>query len=477
MSRDVSRLCEASLTEAAGALARHEVSSIELTEAMLERIGRFDGHLRSFAAVCAERALRDAQRADEERHRGVRRGVLQGIPIALKDLIYTRGLVTACGSPMLRDWRPGFDATVVKRLRAAGAVLLGKLAMTEYAAAGYHPTALPPRNPWNDRHAPGVSSSGSGVAVAASLCFAALGTDTGGSIRMPAAACGVVGLKPTYGRISRHGVRPLADSLDHVGPMARTVADVAHMLVVVAGRDAADPATLHARVPRYAEPLARSVVGLRVGIDVDYCTEDVEPAVAAAVLESTRVLRDAGAEIVNVSVARVADVARYWLTVTGAEAAVAHQETYPTRSDEYGPVFRSILDVGYQAPAVDYARSVVARREAAAVLAHVFKQVDVFVCPAEPFSAPTWEQFPPQPHTPADRLPWVLRFAAPYNFTGNPTLALPGGFTEQGLPVELQFVGAWGREDTVLRAGHAYEQATDWHLRRPPPNWRSHEPV
>ncbi len=267
---DAETLCFLSLTELAARLRAKELSSVEVTRTILERIRKANPHLHAYLTVTEETAIRSAEQADREIGGGRWRGPLHGVPVAVKDLCWTKGVATTCASRVLRDWRPDANATVVDRLEAAGAVLLGKLNLTEFAVAWYHPDLPTPLNPWGAAIWPGASSSGSGIATAAGLCFASLGTDTGGSIRFPSAACGVVGLKPTWGRVSRYGVFPLGESLDHIGPITRTVADAAAVLAVIAGQDPADETSLTAPVDDYAAALDRGVSGLRVGLDEQF---------------------------------------------------------------------------------------------------------------------------------------------------------------------------------------------------------------
>jgi len=293
-------LCYRTLTDTAGALRRREISPVELARVVLARIDHLEPQLHSYLTVLPERALERASVAERELAAGIDRGLLHGIPIAVKDLCFTKGIPTTCASGVLAGWIPSIDATVVERLEAAGAVLLGKLNMTEFAMSGYAPSLPIPRNPWDPARHTGGSSSGSGVATAAGLCFASLGTDTGGSIRNPSAWCGVVGLKPTYGRVSRHGIFPLGMTLDHVGPMTRSVADAAAVLQVIAGEDANDPTSLAAPVPECSAVLTRGVRGVRIGVDEHYMGEYVHPDVVTALFAALDVLKRLGAAVVPV---------------------------------------------------------------------------------------------------------------------------------------------------------------------------------
>ena len=461
-----SDVCYLTLLDAAAMLRRKELSPVELTQAVLDRIGRIDGRLHSYLAVLPERALEQARRADRELRSGNDRGPLHGIPVAVKDLCSMRGVRTTCASRVLENWTPDEDATVVERLEAAGAVILGKLNLTEFAMSGYAPGLPIPRNPWNLERDVGGSSSGSGVATAAGLCFASLGTDTGGSIRIPSAWCGVVGLKPTYGRVSRHGVFPLAMTLDHVGPITRSVADAATVLDVIAGPDPRDSTTLRDPAPRCAAALAGGVRGLRIGMDDRYAGRNSHPNVIAALSEAMAVLRAEGAEIISVELPPVDEVLDAWCVICAAEALVAHAGTFPARADEYGPTFRSFLQYGAGLRAQDYARAHVLRVEFSRRLQSVFETADVLACPGAFMQPPPAGAIDPySPFSPA--IAPFLRFTAPFNFSGNPTLSVPAGFSADGLPHGMQLVGPLLGEALVCRVGHAYEQATPWRERRP----------
>src|SRR5580704_5813025 len=311
---DPKALCFLTLSDLASALRKREVTSVEATRAVLDRIHRLNPTLRAYLTVLDESALRQAEAADKEIAAGKYRGALHGVPIAVKDLCWTKGVPTTCASKVLRDFRPDANATVVDRFEAAGAVLLGKLHLTEFAMAWYHPEIPTPLNPWDSKLWPGASSSGSGAAVAAGLCYAAIGTDTGGSIRFPSAANGIVGLKPTYGRVSRHGVFPLGESLDHIGPMTRSVADAALVLAAIAGRDPRDDTSLAAPLDDYAAAARSGAFSVRVGFDETYlarASNDVATAIGNAVHELERV----GARIIKVKVPDVDPAIEAWSTM------------------------------------------------------------------------------------------------------------------------------------------------------------------
>ena len=452
------------LTEVATLVERRELSPVELTRHLLQRIEEIDGHLHSYRTVLADRALDQARQAEQEIADGRYRGPLHGIPIAVKDLVYTTGIPTTCGSTLLEDWRPDYDATVVRRLDAAGAVLLGKLHMTEFALRWHHPAWPAPINPWGSNLWAGVSSSGSGVATAAALCYGSLGTDTGGSIRFPAACNGVVGLKPTYGRVSRHGVFPLAASLDNVGPITRSVADAAALLAVLAGHDRHDPTSSRLAVPDYRDSIAGDVKGLSIGVDERFIREGVDPDVSRAVLRAISHLTDLGLVPVEVEVPPTDSLSDAWSAICAADAADAHRATYPSRAGEYGP-FREWLELADLQRGVDYAAAHRRRLELAGEIAGLFENVDLLACPAMPT---------PTPPLGDDGLPIMAegyvrpRFTYPFNFSNSPTLTLPCGFTSDALPIALQLVGPHFAEETLLRVGCAYEQSTQWHTRVPP---------
>jgi len=458
-------LCYLELTELAARLRARQVSPVEATRAVLARIDALDGRLHSYARVTEELALEQARQAEAEIARGDWRGPLHGVPVAVKDLCYTAGIPTAAGMAIHADFRPAFDATVVRRLREAGAVLLGKLQMTEGAFARHHPTIVPPVNPWAADRWTGVSSSGSGVATAAGLCFASLGSDTLGSIRFPSASNAVTGLKPTWGRVSRHGIFPLSESLDHIGPMVRSVADAAAVLQAIAGPDADDPTALLAAVPDYPGELAKGVRGLRIGIDGRYNTSGVDPGVAAAIDGAGKVLASLGAELREVRVPDAeAAIAGAW-TICTAEVAFAHADTYSARAAEYGPFLTSALEFGRKLTGMDVARATRERERFRGRLAGLFAEIDLLLCPALAGPPPRLvDLLNPDTAAASPR----LRFTAPFNMTGSPTLTLPGGFTADGVPLAIQLVGRHLEEDLLLRAGAAFQAATDWHRRRPP---------
>lgn len=454
------------LHEVAQRLKARRLSSVELTRSLLDRIDRIDPRLRSYATVTADRALADAARLDAESAAGTSRGPLHGVPIAIKDLCNTEGVPTAAGMAIHRRNLPSRDATVVARLKQAGAVILGKLQMTEGAYGAHHPGIPAPLNPWNAAYWTGSSSSGSGAATAAGLCFASLGSDTGGSIRFPSTMNGLSGLKATWGRVSRAGVFPLAESLDHVGPMARSALDAAIMLGVIAGPDPDDPTSVGLSVPDYAASIDQGVRGWRIGVpsNLHGLDEDAERALDGAV----DVMKQAGAEIVDVKLPDGFDQgARDWVPLCGVEAALAHEATYPSRASEYGPVLAGLLDQGRRLSAVELARLQVRRAALTGELNRLLASVDLLLMPVMARAVWSTEALLAAGREP-EAVAGRLRYTAPFDLSGHPTLTLPGGMTADGVPVGFQIVARAFDEGAILAAGHAYQQATEWHSRRPP---------
>lgn len=459
------------ISELAPLIKARKLSSIEVTRNQLERVDKLDARLKAFATVTAELAMQQAKLADTEIGSGRYRGPLHGIPVAVKDLCFTNGIPTMGGTSILANHVPQYDATVVKRLRDAGAVLLGKLNMTDSAMAGYHPQFAVPENPWKASHWSGSSSSGSGAAVAAGLVHAAIGTDTGGSIRHPSAACGITGLKPTWGRVSRHGVLTLAASLDHVGPMTRSSRDAGLVLQAIAGRDANDATSLADLLADITAIAAKGVRGLRIGWDEDFTRIDMSVDCADAVQQALRVMEDLGAVVVPVRMpARLRDYVTAWDPICQAEAVVAHRAWFPARAREYGLFFRQWLERGAAISAADYAAAHHLRIACNGDLLAMMHGIDVFACPSTPRVAfPVAPEFLYGP-IPQDRDPWQTRYTAPFNFAGIPTISLPCGLSEAGLPFSIQFAGKALREDLLVAVGDAYQQVTDWH-RKHPPGW------
>ena len=423
------------ITELSKLIQSKQVSPGEVTRAILDRIGELDSRYKTYATLTADHAMDAARRAEQEIAAGRYLGPLHGVPIAVKDLCFTAGVRTMGGCKVLADHVPSFDSTVVVKLESAGAVILGKLNLTEGAMGGYNPDFDIPLNPWNPERWAGASSSGSGVATALGLCFGSLGSDTGGSIRFPAAACGVVGLKSTWGRVSRYGVLDMAQSLDHVGPLTRSSADAGIVLQAIAGRDINDPTALLDPVPDMLAQIESGVKGVRIGLDEGYVTNGVDSQLSRAVLDGVRVLEGLGAEIVDV---KMPDVDRYlpsWHVLCPAEALDAHRQYYPSRRDDYGPFFRDWLDKGAKVSGADYAQANNMRAECNGLIREALQDVDVLACPST--IGPAHPVTPEALYGPLDdnRRTAFQRFTVPYDFNGAPTLSVPCGFSGDGLPL------------------------------------------
>ena len=449
------------ITEIAEHIAAKQLSPVDVTTAILERIEQLDGQLKSYATVMREHAMALAQKAEREINAGMYRGPLHGVPIAVKDLCFTKGVRTMGAAKVMADHVPTFDGTVIAKLESAGAILLGKLNLTEGAMGGYNPEFDIPKNPWNPDRWTGSSSSGSGVATAAGLCFGSLGSDTGGSIRFPSASCGIVGIKPTWGRVSRYGVLALAESMDHVGPMTRSVADAGIMLEAIAGFDVNDPTSLPSPVPSMLEGIGQDLRGVRIGFDENYATHDIDVELAEAVRIGVGTLADEGAEIVEVALPDVDEYVSAWPTLCSAEAVLAHAATYPSQRDDYGPWFRGWLDMGAKVTGADYAKANNLRAACTGHLRRVFAEIDVLVCPS--MSAPPHRVSPKMLYgTYGARDLKFQRFTVPFDYNGAPTLSVPCGVNSEGLPLSIQFVGKHLTEPLLCRVGDAYERATQW---------------
>jgi aspartyl-tRNA(Asn)/glutamyl-tRNA(Gln) amidotransferase subunit A len=462
----------ASLRDLARMIVTKEVSPVEVVRTYLERIAALDQRLRAYITVCAEGALEAARAAEATVSAGSPRGPLHGVPIALKDLFQTAAVRTTAGSKILGQAVPETDATVVTRLRAAGAIVLGKLNMHEFA---YGPEGLNEhyghaRNPWDAAEAriAGGSSSGSGVAVAAGLAPAALGSDTGGSIRIPAALCGITGLKPTYGRVSRAGVLPLSWSMDHAGPMARTAADCALLLGVMAGYDPDDATTSVLPVPPYLAALNGDVKGLRIGLLRRFFLETSAPEVGAAVEAAATLLAGQGAVVDEVTLAHGAEIPAATMAIIASEALAYHATWVRTRPQDYQHDVIERLRAGAFVTGVQYVRAqqlrALVRQDIDAALA----RRDLLLVPTVPITAPrVGERAVPVGGVMNDPRSALIRFTRPFNLSGHPACSVPCGFSAGGLPVGMQFVGRPFDEATVLRAADAYQRLSDWHTRRP----------
>lgn len=462
----------ASATELARMIAAREVSPVEVVRAHLERITALDGSLRTFITLTADAALAAAAAAEAAVVAGRPLGPLHGVPLGLKDLYDTAGVRTTGGSRILADRVPAADATVVRRLREAGMIVLGKLNMVEFAYGpeGLNPHYGHPRNPWDatTHRMAGGSSSGSGAAVAAGLAPVALGSDTGGSIRIPCSLCGLTGIKPTYGRVSRAGVLPLSWSMDHVGPMTRSAADCALVLGAMAGYDPADPSTSVLPVPDYTAALTGDVRGLRVGLLRGFFLESATAEVRAAVEGAATALEKAGAVVDEVALPGVRHAGAGSLAVVATEALAYHAAWLRTRAADYDPDVRTRLMLGAFVTGVHYVRAQQARALLRREVDEALARRDVLLAPATPITAPAIEaRQATLGDGPADIRSALIRLTRPFNFSGHPACALPCGVTAGGLPIGMQIVGRPFDEATVLRAADAYQRLTDWHARRP----------
>ena len=456
-----------SIERLGAAMRRGETSPVEATEAALERIEKLQPKLHPFATVTAELALDQAKARKKELKAGMDRGPLHGVPFAVKDLCFTKGIPTASGTTIYRDWKPVYDATVVERLREAGAVLLGKLELTEGATGEHHPDVTAPVNPWDAARWTGVSSSGSGVATAAGMCFGSLGSDTAGSIRFPSACNGLTGLKPTWGRVSRYGVFPLAETLDHIGPMARNAKDAAAILGAIAGADANDPTALHAPVPDYLAGIGESIRGLRIGIDWAYAGDLTDESVRKALEGAIRMLEKLGAIIVPVRFPSIDEIFMAGLTFFAVECALSHEATYPSRKDEYGPSLALQIELGRAAGGMDMARAQNARLAFSEQVKALFDGIDMLIAPAIAMEVPTPKEANAMFADAEGGLPRMVRFTLPFDATGGPTITMPCGFDARGLPIGFQLAGPHLSEALLVRAANAYQSVTDWHTRHP----------
>ena len=453
-----------SLSQTCQNLKSGQASAMRLTQEMLERAQALENQTFCYASLLADEALAAARALDQKQAAGEPLGLLHGVPIGIKDLLYTQGVPTASGTLVMKDFRPPYSATVVNRLRDAGAVLLGKTQLTEGAFGAHHPDVVPPLNPWARQAWTGVSSSGSGVAVAAGVAFAAIGSDTGGSIRFPSASCALVGLKPTYGRVSLHGAFPLANSLDHLGPMTRCVEDAARLLCVMAGYDPEDPNSVDIPVPNYLRSLCSAddgdmpLVGKRIGVDWSYVSDGVEPAVVSVTQRALRQLADLGAQVIEVEIPNSAKVlAEAWGITCGVECARAHATYFPTQQDQYGPVLRGLIELGLRTDPQDYDALQQLRVGFSAQLDQVLDGVDAIISPCMPMSTPTaalMDNGAPAEEGKAD----FLLFTAPFDYSGHPTLTLPMAPQANELPGSFQLIGRKMDEETLIYLGSAFEE-------------------
>jgi aspartyl-tRNA(Asn)/glutamyl-tRNA(Gln) amidotransferase subunit A len=443
---------------------QRELSPVEVTRSLLHRIAAHDSKLHSFIRVTPEVALAEARAAERELMAGRRRGPLHGIPYALKDIVETAGIPTTGHSKLCQDYVPAADAHLVTLLKAGGAVLMGKLATWEFALGGpsWDLPWPPARNPWNPDYLPGGSSSGAGAAVAAGFVPGAVGTDTGGSIRGPAAVCGIAGLKPTYGRVSRRGVFPNTFTMDHCGPLTRSAEDIALFLQVIAGFDAEDPGSEDVLVPDYAAALTGSIKGLRLGLIEHWYAHGAHPDLPPAMSTSVELLRGLGAIVEPVQLSSLRDYTDCKTTISIAELYAIHEKDLKTRPQDFGRILRNRVLPGALIRAEDYVQALRWRTVLAHEQAMALKQFDALLTAGALGVAD-----PADPDLP-DRLVSAPSITMPFSVGGLPALVIPCGFAQaEGLPLSLQIAAAPMAESTVLRIAHAYQQATDWHRRHP----------
>lgn len=442
--------------ELARRIKKREISPVEITRATLEKIERLNPRLNAFITVTAEQALEAARAAEAQ----PAEGLLHGVPISLKDLIATRGIRTTAGSKILADWIPAQDATVTTRLKDAGAILIGKTNLHEFAygLTNDNPHYGPTLNPWDPERITGGSSGGSASAVATGMGVASIGTDTACSIRIPAAFCGIVGLKPTYGRVSRAGVIPLSWSLDHIGPLTRNVEDAALLLGVIAGHDPHDSSTSRLPVPDYCA-VTGDIRGLRLGLIRDYSLSGLQPDIEAVVRNALRTLEQLGVQIVEVDLPRVKQANTPAITITGSEASTYHDKWLPQRADEYGSDVLTLLMMGRGIAATNYLQAQRLRRMIFEETLALFNQVDVLFVPAAPAGVPRFEEVRAVETMDAIRAA-ITQFMRIFNVTGLPTLVMPAGLDRNKMPVGVQFASRPYDEATLLRLGRQFEQAT-----------------
>lgn len=466
-----SELTTLTMQEAARLVRERAVSPVELTRACIDRIREHDADLHAFITVLEEPALEQARRAEQAVVRKEALGPLHGVPLALKDCFAIRGVRTTGGSKLLAENIPDHDCTVVERLRSAGCVFLGTLNMHEFAlgVSTANPFYGIARNPWKRDRIPGGSSGGSAIAVAASMCLGSMGTDAGGSVRLPAALCGIVGLKPTYGRISRYGTLPLSLSLDHSGPMTRNVADAALMLQIVAGPDRRDVSCSGRPVSNYLDALTGQIKGLKVGLPSEYLADAMDDDVRDAFLKALEVLKSQGAMTEEVSLPNSRLGPAAMIAIMLSEASALHDDTLKTRHELYSDQMRTLLYAGTLIPARRYvqagrARTMIIRDQLAAL-----KSVDVLALPTVGIAAPAMGDTVVAMGGRRVRVDAALpRLTLPFNLSGLPAVSIPCGFTSEGLPIGLQIVGKAFAEATILNLAHTYERSTQWHEKRPP---------
>jgi amidase len=470
---DTKNLHFLTLSEIAALIKARKISSEELTQLILNRIEKLDGKLNSYITVMGKDALKQARALDQELAAGKYRGPLHGVPIGIKDLLYTTNAPTTASHAFKADFMAPHNATVVEKLYSAGAVIIGKLNLTEGAMCNYNSTSKIPKNPWGEDLWTGVSSSGSGVATAAGLCFGSIGSDTGGSIRTPSLANGIVGLKPTYGLVSNYGVLPLSIRMDHLGPMTRSTLDAAIMLEVMAGYDANDPNSIHQNKLDLVSFIDQGIRGLKIGIDPDYVHTDVDPKLAASIELAIQKMEALGATRVHVKMpGEPKERGRMWWTIASKEAYEVNKSTYPARKNEYSPGFGDFLAFGMKVTDEEFKRAIAYQQNFKSEFQKLLASVDAFVAPAggmaKGVTEKMWRSGDSEDVVFHFNDELDLNFGNPANLAGIPTLTMPCGKAEGGMPPPgFQIMSSALTEATLCRIGYAYEQATKWNLQHP----------
>ncbi len=462
-------LAQKTISELAPLLESSEISPVEITQSVLDRTKKYDETINAFIETDSDKALQSAKEAEKEIATGNYRGPLHGIPLALKDILYFKHEKVTLGSKIHKDFVPEYDATVVSKLKDAGVVFHGKLNMHEYAwgATTNNPHFGPCRNPWDTRKIPGGSSGGSGAAVAADMTIASLGTDTGGSIRIPASSCGIVGLKPTHGRVSKYGCFPLGWSLDHIGPMTKNVKDAAILLEYLAGYDESDPTSVNVPTKKYSNYLSGDVKGKVIGINEDYFFRDVDSNVERLVRQGIKALEDLGAKVeeVKIPALKYSEYAEMITIIT--EASAVHHNNFVLRPEDFGQDLQFLLKLGELPSAVDYLHAQQIRRMLDQDFAKAFEKVDVLITPTLPFTPPNIGDDTVRINDKNGAfLDHVIRFTGPGNITGLPSISVPCGLSD-GLPVGMQIMGPAFREEVILNVAYAFEATNPLNGKKP----------
>lgn len=462
-------LAAKSVEELAPLLQNLSVSPVELTKAVLDQAEATQQDVNAYIDIYKEDAMEEAKKAENEIQNGHYRGMYHGIPMGIKDIIYMKDKVTTMASKIHQDFVSDYDATVIKKLREAGVVFTGKVSLHEYAwgITNNNPHFGPVRNPWNLNKIPGGSSGGSGAAVAANASIASLGTDTAGSIRIPSSACGIVGLKQTYGRVSKHGVFPLSWTLDHVGPMTKTVKDAAGLLQITAGFDQNDPTSINTPVDNYMEQVTGDVKGLVIGVNEDYFFNRVDSGIEKLVRDGIQKLEDQGAKVQTVKIPTLQYAEWAELITSLSEASTIHHRDLQLRPQDFGNDIRMLFELGEIPSAVDYLQAQQVRRQLKQDFQAIFEQVDLLIAPTLPvLPSDIGDDYADLNGEKVDVIDNIIRFMGPENLTGLPALSVPCG-VDKGLPVGMQFIGPAFQEGKILNAGYAFEKTNPMQGKKP----------